>query len=176
MVFKTTKRKISKIQEQNIEDGITIIRQGETNSQIDIQFKALTPSLSAFKTVYNFEFDWVDLDFIDAGGVVGILTGQQYKTWTLDILQINEALIPYIKPEVLIKPKDPGTGDIDFIDNNFRVSYLYEVEDIPSSETLKHVILRAHFYNVTTASSTAPDTPLHQVKLLINFVNPMDFI
>jgi len=173
MTFENTKRKIPKIQEQSIEDETRISRQENTNNQIDVQTRSIIPSQNNFKVVRDLDFDWEDFDFIEYLGTER--TSQQYKIWSIEFSQINESFIPYITAEVLIRPKDSATGDIDFLGNDWKVVYFFEVEDIPTSDILKHVTMHIHFFNTTNVQITE-DVPLHQVKLLVNLMNPMDFI
>jgi len=169
MTFENTKRKISKIENQSIEDEVRISRQEDTNDKININVRSIIPSLNAFKIVRNLDFDWEDLDLIDSQ------SKRQYKIWSIEFSRIDQIFIPYITVEVTIRPKDEATGDIDFL-NGYTTIYFFEVEDIPDSDTEKHVIMHIQFRNTTTTETVIEDVPLHEVKLLVDLANPMDFI
>ena len=165
------------------DNSYRIVKQDKINDYIDNDYDILVPNLNAINQIRSKSVDWEITNGDQTGwgteaeGGYGNRTeANQYKNWTINFGKMDVRIIPNIHWEILYRQVDEGIEDGVFFQKNNNQRIIWEVgQDGTDTYRVKDVKLHIATYLGGEGTIIANDKP-YEVKLLIDIINPLDFV
>lgn len=171
MGFKEQRRKFFTFKNLELDYHQREFKQAHISLTFGGIFRRYNPVLKSSKKILDLSTEWEPMEQELLGGVAQV--DRQYKVWEIEINAFDVRLLPFLRVKVLYRNIEGDTDDETYKLNQlfFYDSYSYEVNDIKDEDHLKLLKIIATFY----VNSNAIEYP-YEVKLMVTFINPREFL